>query len=245
MIEIKSIISQCNTYYQEKNRNRFVPNSDLLSAIAEYITKLFRIFGVYSDLNPLIGPSLKSNEINSEETILPFVTTLSQFRDSVRHLAQAKAGICHLSNIIESKEILILCDRLRDIDLVELGISLEDREDGNALIKIVDKSALIQAREEKETREREKMQEKEERAQIAEIKRLEKLSKGSVAPQDMFKNSEEYSDWDSLGIPVKDKSGKEISKSRRKKLEKEYNAQVKLHQDYLKFTPLGASANTM
>lgn len=58
------------------------------------------------------------------------------------------------------------------------------------------------------------------------------MAKGSIKPFDLFKTAE-YSEWDSMGIPVKDKEGIEISKSKRKKLEKEYNAQVKLHEEYL------------
>lgn len=50
---------------------------------------------------------------------MPYLTALSSFRDEVRRLAIAKAP---------SKEILALCDKLRDVDLVPLGVALDDQE---------------------------------------------------------------------------------------------------------------------
>lgn len=223
MMEIKNLVSTCNSYYQEKNKTKSTPNADLLSGIAEYITRLFIIFGVYPNFNPLIGTNSKSGE-NTEEIVGPFIATLSNFRDSVRLLAQSKA---------DPVEFLKLCDKLRDFDLVELGISLEDRDDGKALIKMIDKSILLEQRQEKFKREQEKLQEKEEKKRLLELKNKERLLKGSINPLEMFKKSE-YSEWDSNGIPTLDKDGMEISKSKRKKLEKEYHAQVKLHQEFLK-----------
>ena len=74
------------------------------------------------------------------------------------------------------------------------------------------------------------------RAQEAELKRLERLKKGSVVPKEMFKTEEfkkEFSEWDENGIPTKDQQGEPLSKSKRKKCEKEYSAQEKLHFEYL------------
>ena len=96
MKEIKALISLANTYYQEKNKQKALPNVDLLTAIAEYVTKLLQMFGVYQDHNPLIGPPSNSKtEMNNEEIILPYATTLSEFRDNIRLLAQSKAGNCN------------------------------------------------------------------------------------------------------------------------------------------------------
>lgn len=49
----------------------------------------------------------------------------------------------------------------------------------------------------------------------------------------MFRNAE-YTAWDEQGIPTRDAQGTELTKSRRKKLTKEFDAQVKLHAEYLK-----------
>jgi cysteinyl-tRNA synthetase len=44
----------------------------------------------------------------------------------------------------------------------------------------------------------------------------------------------EWSAWDEGGIPIKDAKGEEVTKSRRKKMVKEFEAQGKLHDEYLK-----------
>jgi cysteinyl-tRNA synthetase len=52
---------------------------------------------------------------------MPYLGALSNFRDSVRRLAIAKDD-----NAL--KDILALCDKLRDQDLVPLGVALDDQE---------------------------------------------------------------------------------------------------------------------
>lgn len=52
---------------------------------------------------------------------MPYIRTLSSFRDGVRKVAIAKG-----ENAL--KDILALCDRLRDVDLVPLGVALDDVE---------------------------------------------------------------------------------------------------------------------
>ena len=42
-----------------------------------------------------------------------------------------------------------MSDKLRDHDLVEVGVRLEDRPDGKAIWKLEDKAVLIKEREEK------------------------------------------------------------------------------------------------
>lgn len=52
---------------------------------------------------------------------MPYLRTLSTFRDGVRRLAIA-GGEGAL------KEILTLSDKLRDVDLVPLGVALDDKD---------------------------------------------------------------------------------------------------------------------
>jgi len=53
--------------------------------------------------------------------LMPYLRTLSGFRDGVRRLAMEK-------NENALKDILALCDKLRDVDLVPLGVALDDQE---------------------------------------------------------------------------------------------------------------------
>jgi cysteinyl-tRNA synthetase len=55
---------------------------------------------------------------------MPYLRALSSFRDSVRQVAIAKREAA-------LKDILSLCDKLRDVDLVPLGVALDDQEGGS------------------------------------------------------------------------------------------------------------------
>lgn len=57
---------------------------------------------------------------------MPYLQALSIFRDEVRRVA-IKGGDGAL------KEVLALCDQLRDVDLVELGVALDDQEGTDAV----------------------------------------------------------------------------------------------------------------
>lgn len=52
---------------------------------------------------------------------MPYLRALSSFRDGVRKIAIAKGEMA-------LKDILTLCDKLRDEDLVPLGVALDDQE---------------------------------------------------------------------------------------------------------------------
>lgn len=56
-----------------------------------------------------------------EEILMPCLRVLSSFRDDVRQLAIGKGDTA-------LKDILALCDKLRDSDLVPLGVALDDQE---------------------------------------------------------------------------------------------------------------------
>jgi cysteinyl-tRNA synthetase len=52
---------------------------------------------------------------------MPYLRVLSSFRDGVRQLAISKGDGA-------AQETLALCDKLRDSDLVPLGVALDDQE---------------------------------------------------------------------------------------------------------------------
>lgn len=131
----------------------------MLLAVEEYVTRQLRMFGlgegapVDAHGERLVGwgtpvtkgdesgvdvrflPSLSSRTIadialpssQRESLLMPYLRTLSGFRDQVRQLAMSGAP---------ASEILALSDRLRDIDLVDLGVALDD-QDGAFLIFFV------------------------------------------------------------------------------------------------------------
>ena len=60
---------------------------------------------------------------------MPYLGVLSSFRDDVRQLAIGKGDTA-------LKDILALCDKLRDSDLVPLGVALDDQEGRSSIIYI-------------------------------------------------------------------------------------------------------------
>lgn len=104
-----------------------------------YITDMLHIFGAINGPRGGIGfpiggetsgdvcPSVFffnenfiENDFHSkvEKTVMPYLTALSEFRDSVREHARS----------LKATEILKVCDNLRDEILPNMGVRLEDRE---------------------------------------------------------------------------------------------------------------------
>ena len=159
--------------------------------------------------------------VSSSHQTEPYSGIVARFAKDVDALVASKTDI--------SKNILQLCDRLRDVDLWDHGIYLEDREgDLPALVRPVSRD-LLAARHEREDRERQKEKAKADREREA----ASKAEKGSLSQSEMFR-TEEYSAWDADGVPTRDASGEEITKSRSKKLKKDWDRQKKLHDAWRK-----------
>jgi cysteinyl-tRNA synthetase len=159
---------------------------------------------------------------DSSESATVYEDVLDKFRNDVKKLADEKAP---------AKDLLVLCDQLRDTHLWNLGIYLEDRDPPlPAMVRPVDK-ALVAARAEREAIATAKAEAKARReAEEAEKKRL-LAEKAKVSHLEMFKTAE-YTEWDENGIPTKDANG-EVAKSKKKKLIKEWEKQKKLHEEWL------------
>ena len=189
-----------------------------------------------------------------ENALMPYLRALSSFRDGVRKIAIG-GGETAL------KDILTLCDKLRDDDLVPLGVALDDQEgkrcpelchltpsslaaflikitvtDGKALVKLVDPAELIRTREEKRAQAADKAAKKAAAVETERQKKLEKIMRGKLPPGEMFRPpnvpEDAYGSWNEDGLPLTDGTGKELSKNQVKKTVKEWTLQKKLHDEY-------------
>ena len=162
-----------------------------------------------------------------EELGLPFLRATSKLRDELRRIVPSVKPELKAS-------ILRLSDRIRDYDLTNIGVYLDDRPDGQpSLIKFIPAAELIAAREEKVAKEAEKAKAKEEARLAREKAEAEKWEKAKISPQDMFKGDERYAEWDAEGMPTKLKDGSDVPKAQLKKLKKEWDRQKKAHGEYL------------
>ncbi|KAF9432583.1 hypothetical protein BGZ76_010597 [Entomortierella beljakovae] len=228
MSEILALVSRTNVYIKDAGKNL---NVEVINKVAQYVSKMLRTFGldgVVADPIGFSGAEGGASGVSAEDIALPYLQVLSTFRDTIRNYAREGRS---------AQEMLALSDKLRDEDLERLGVSLDDREDGKALIKFIPAEELAAQRQAKIQQAAEKAARKEEAARSKEAARLAKLEKGKVSHLDMFRTgagAAEYGSFeDGTGLPLTDKEGQELPKSRKKKLTKEWEVQKKLHEDYL------------
>ncbi|OHF01730.1 tRNA synthetase class I catalytic domain-containing protein [Colletotrichum orchidophilum] len=162
-----------------------------------------------------------------EQLALPYLRGTSRLRDELRRIVTSVPPET-------KKAILSLTDRIRDEDLTNLGVYLDDRPDGkSSLIKFVPASELIAAKNEKLAREADKARAKEEAKRAREQAEKEKWEKAKLPHTELFKGDDKYSQWDAEGLPTKLKDGSDVPKSQLKKLQKQWQSQKKAHEEYL------------
>uniref|UniRef100_A0A8V5FHU5 Cysteine--tRNA ligase, cytoplasmic n=1 Tax=Melopsittacus undulatus TaxID=13146 RepID=A0A8V5FHU5_MELUD len=229
--EMRSLVSQSNSYIAAKKSSRQMPNRLLLENISSYLTQMLKIFGAIESDDAIGFPvGGNSQNVNIEATVMPYLQVLSEFREGVRQIAREK----------KVTEVLQLSDALRDDILPELGVRFEDHEGLPTVVKLVDKDTLLKEREEKKKVEEEKKRKKEEAARKKQQQEAAKLEKMKIPPHEMFKSEhDKYSMFDENGFPTHDTEGKELSKGQIKKLKKLYETQEKLYKEYLQMVQNG------
>lgn len=170
----------------------------------------------------------KTGERDLEKLALPYLRSISRLRDELR-----SAVATTTLEPATKQAVLILSDRIRDYDLTDLGVQLDDQLDRPSLIKFVPASKLKAARDEKEALRKEKEAQKEAARKAREKAEGEKWAKAKMPPQELFKGDPKYQEWDADGLPIKLTDGTEVPKSQTKKLKKEWDKQKKLHDEYL------------
>ncbi|GAV29812.1 hypothetical protein PMKS-003317 [Pichia membranifaciens] len=237
------LVNSTNIYMNEVGGHEI--KIDLLVEIVKYLTRMLKVFGfevredglgwkdVSSSGSSAAGAGTSNGSV--EEIGMPFVKVLSKFRDQVRKLS--------IEGGLDSRTLLESCDRLRDEDLLELGVALDDRSDGQgALIKFLnekEQAELLKQQREKAAVQAAKQQKKAEQARATAAKERERIERAKVSPLEMFRGpalEQVYSKWDADGVPTHLADGEEVSKSARKKLVKQQQQQKKLHEAYLKET---------
>jgi len=227
---LRDLVSRTNIYINTRNNNL---NVELVGNVARWVGQMLRMFGLGEGERTELGWGQideGENNINREDILMPYLRTLSSFRDNVRQLAIGKSDTA-------LKDILTLCDKLRDVDLVPLGVALDDQEDGKALVKLAPPAELMKARDEKRAQIEAKAAKKAASLQAERTKFLQRMEKGRIPPQEFFRPPNvpggKYSSWDEKGAPLTDGEGKDLSKNQSKVVEKQWKEQQKLHNEFL------------
>ena len=168
---------------------------------------------------PLSAQNLSEAQAKTRESFVEVLTNINRDMDGLDASKSAKDL---------SKDVLQLCDRIRNVDLWNKDVYLEDRE-GNkpALIRPVTRE-LRATKEQEQAKELKRQEDKMKREKEA----AAKAEKGRLSHREMFRLPE-FSAWDDEGLPTKDKDGEEIAKSRKKKLQKDWERQKKLHEAWV------------
>eukprot|EP00158_Paraphelidium_tribonemae_P009887 Partr_v1_DN28990_c1_g1_i2_m25623 putative Cysteinyl-tRNA synthetase len=206
--QLLNLVNKVNSYVLEKDSRNIQPNVHVLDDIASYIQRMLNIFGI-----------METSNAGKSDNVMPYLQVLGDFRAKVRDMAKSK---------VDHVELLKECDVLRDKILPEVGVILEDKG-GKTLLKF----GTLKLDDKKKDEEEAKLKAKKKAADEEKRKQAEKLEKGKIPAKDMFRTSE-YSQWDAEGMPTHDAANEELTKSRKKKLAKEYQMQEKLHALYLK-----------
>ncbi|ERF73156.1 hypothetical protein EPUS_02997 [Endocarpon pusillum Z07020] len=175
--------------------------------------------GISKDLMNTVLQQYGEVDGSADPSSATYANLVYKFKSDVKAIASCSSNL--------SKDILSLCDRVRDVDLWNLNIYLEDRESRPALVRPVTPH-LAAARQEREDRAKQKEAEKAKLEQEA----REKAEKGKLSHRDMFR-TKEFSAWDNDGLPTKMANGDEVAKSRSKKLKKDWERQKKAHEAWL------------
>lgn len=225
---IRDLVSHCNIYIKQVKQ----PNTLFLRDVAVYITKIFTIFGAISSSHDAIGFPVDdtSTNLNLEETVMPYLEILANFREKVRNHGKT----------LKANSILEECDKLRDDVLPNIGVRLEDSEEF-CKVKLVNREELLKEKESKKKLELEKLLEKERKKAEAAAAAAAKEAQQKIPPSEMFKlEKDKYSQFDNNGLPTHDIDGKKISKGQIKKLQKLQQAQEKRYNEHLASTQNGA-----
>ena len=147
---LRDLVSRTNVYINSRGKDLEV---GVVVRVASWVGKMLRMFGLgegeaseigwgqerdagegnvnVRTTRPLrfhcdVGGLNSTVSLQREEILMPYLRTLSSFRDGVRSLAIAKGETA-------LKDILALSDKLRDVDLVPLGVALDDQEGTHSL----------------------------------------------------------------------------------------------------------------
>lgn len=234
LLLLQDLVNATNVYLKQQT-NR--PNAYVLRMVGQYVSKMLRTFGVLTSAHDEAigfecGEAMTtnggiSNNLPANEGIGAILDAVATYRDQVR--ATVLAGN-------QGKELLQRSDELRD-QLAAHGVLLEDRSGQATLVKLLDKETMARQRTEAQAREEERLARKLEMATINATKAAAKQAKAAITPEEMFRGdstlASQYSQFDERGVPTHDAMGVELSKNARKKVIKEFEAQVELHKRYL------------
>eukprot|EP00727_Mastigamoeba_balamuthi_P005796 m51a1_g1836 hypothetical protein (799) ;mRNA; r:553471-556555 len=195
----------------------------LVRRVAAYVTRILRVFGLVKEEGIGFGSDAgESGEATREAMLAPMLDAWSAFRNVARQRARAN----------KDEALMQACDRVRDEDMPKLGVRLED--DGKFPWKLSTPEEELRHVAERKMAELIAKQRKAEARKRGLEGDLKQMTAWATAPDQIWSADEFTLPAPAGQPPTHDKEGKEVSKKRREKLQKQYDNAAKGHEKYLK-----------
>jgi cysteinyl-tRNA synthetase len=219
MFAMLELIKQTNNYLTavKANAQYFV-----LQSVSSYVHRIMSMFGVIQHDETAFDDA-SSGGASREAVLAPVLDAFSSFRDAVRKAAQEKK---------DPREILQLCDAVRDQTLPDIGVRLEDVTGGPARWKLEDPAVLARERAEKQRRQNEERAKKLSNSIKLRRDEMKRWEEGVRTPRQRFE-ADGFRQFNEAGLPTHDKEGKELSKSGAKTAQKDFERYKKAHDAHL------------
>ena len=227
-----SLIGQVNQYIAAREQSLDTPVClETLLVIGKYVAHVVGVWGVQiEDAQLVSGWGLESGAASASDrwtTLEPVLTPIASLRTTLRNAALAipsSEGNPLRASILEA------CDSLRSA-LLSQGIAFEDQS-SKSVCKLLSQAEAQAAGSlaKKPSKEDNDAGVASKLAALAlqEDKQRAKAERARISPEDLFKNDPEYGQLDESGIPTHLSNGEPLSKSARKKCQKEWELQREL-----------------
>lgn len=209
IVQLQNLLRATN-FYADALPSSDIPCSFLLTTVASFIQKQLTMFGLQFS-NDAHGASNKVGTSNDVSSSVSALETLLGYRTKVRaELIKIVKDKENVSTTESVKALLKLTDELRDTTLPELGVLLKDIPNSSPEIRYLSGPELETMRKAKSGAPSEPTAEASGKLEFA----------GKTA-QTLFQDAAKFSKYDEEHIPTHDANGEALSKSARKKLQKE------------------------
>ena len=238
MNALGELIRAVNTYITHREARGVAPLPALLKYAAQPVRRFCRVVGLFGyeggdkhdhgDGGGEAFASSSSGDGGSGESDNSFgnavMDVLASFRDQVRNVARET----------KNSALLAICDVVRDEQLVEAGVRLEDKASGTAIWKREDAVTLRREAEERRLAVAQAARLKVEKALATAMREHEKLAKLALLPDVVTALSDKYRPFDLETGPTHDAEGNELDDKAKKKGKKDVEKELKVRGPLLK-----------
>ncbi|XP_055388743.1 cysteine--tRNA ligase, cytoplasmic-like [Condylostylus longicornis] len=204
LLALRSLVTDTHVYIKCKSK------APLIAKAARYVFRILKIFGVTNGSESELDYVAAGGDSEVETKLMD---CLSNYRQNIRSLSKDSEAILLV------KKLLQFCDSVRDNDLVEVGIQLEDMPEGPVWKKNT-REELVREKERKLQEEERRKEQKAENDRLKADAKAKKEAEVKISPSDYFRvlQKDQYLNFDENGIPTVNSDGTAVSKSKRDKL---------------------------